>query len=221
MNTATALDKKLLAYAIAGGAAIAAPAHAGTIFVYSGPTLSTESSVNQQLNLDLDGDTVIDFSLLGAHGLLNNVVLNQINSLNNYTDSPMSAGSSVFASSMVTGINALNQGKLKEDPLPTISKQSGNFPVGVDSYIGLSFTISGQTHYGWALVNPNISSFGVVGNDSSVAELQVKGYAYQTDPGVDIFAGQTSQTPEPSTMALFALGAVGIAAAKRRKAAKA
>src|ERR1051325_8085943 len=211
MNTGSVLDKKLLAYALAGGAAIAAPAHAGSIFYYSGPTLSTEAS-DLRIDLNLDGDSTVDFSLLGAHGSVNNTILNQIDSINNsYTAAPLALGAHVAGSPMITGLNTLNQGKLKEDPLPNIAKQSGPFPVGSDSYIGLSFAMSGETHYGWALLNPNVFSIGETGSSTGIAEIQLKGYAYQTVAGRDILAGQTSETPEPSTLGLFALGAAGIA----------
>jgi hypothetical protein len=47
----------------------------------------------------------------------------------------------------------------------------------------------------------------------------VDAYAYQSLPNTDILAGQTSSTPEPSSFALFALGAAGLLAFRRRKQA--
>jgi hypothetical protein len=93
--------------------------------------------------------------------------------------------------------------------------QIDTFPNGVDSYIGLVFQIGGQLHYGWALVNPAYTSTGAF---SGEAETQVKAFAYETTPGADILAGQTvSPIPEPSTLALLALGSVGLAIARRRR----
>ena len=53
---AVGLDRKLLAYALAGGAALVAPAQAD-IISYAGPTLSTLSG---PIELDLNNDSVLD-----------------------------------------------------------------------------------------------------------------------------------------------------------------
>ncbi|MGH9356722.1 MAG: PEP-CTERM sorting domain-containing protein, partial [Terriglobia bacterium] len=45
----------------------------------------------------------------------------------------------------------------------------------------------------------------------------VTGYAYETDLNRSIRAGQTSDVPEPGTLSLLALGAVGLAVLRRKQ----
>lgn len=71
------------------------------------------------------------------------------------------------------------------------------------AFIGFVFRIDGQSHYGWAraqlLFNdpPSPTAFGV----------SVLDYAYQTEPGVPILAGQV---PAPGAAALLGLGAIAL-----------
>ena len=64
---------------------------------------------------------------------------------------------------------------------------TGPWPQSTVRYLGVSFLIDGETHYGWASVE-----FDVIltfGPPKLVAKLT--GYAYETVPGVPINAGQT------------------------------
>ena len=90
---------------------------------------------------------------------------------------------------------------------------SGSVPNNSSSYIGLEFTRNGQTYYGWADIATYVS-------DGSAQEVLL-GYAYDSAPGEGIMAGETANnvTPEPPTLALFALGAVGVLAFSRRRKA--
>jgi hypothetical protein len=60
-------------------------------------------------------------------------------------------------------------------------------------YLGLQFSINGQTHYGWARFTVTLKS-GIVGT--------LTGYAYETIPNKRILAGQTSGPDVASTVAL-------------------
>jgi hypothetical protein len=137
--------------------------------------------------------------------------------LNGVAPVPIAEDASVASAAMNFDVaTMLNGGAVKYGTLTPIG---GAFPNGVDSYLGLVFQIGGLQHYGWALVNP---AYAVTGLNTGSAELQVKAFAYQTEAGVDILAGDTGNPiPEPSTMALLALGSVGLAIARRRRTTQA
>jgi hypothetical protein len=61
-------------------------------------------------------------------------------------------------------------------------------------YVGVQFLINGDTHYGW--VEVEVPFVGVNGGT-------IRSFAYETQPGVPIAAGQV---PEPSSAFLLGLG---------------
>jgi hypothetical protein len=77
-------------------------------------------------------------------------------------------------------------------------------PPGTNAYAGFQFTAADGIHYGWVFLNINA---GIIDFTSA---------AYESTPGVAITAGAV---PEPGTMAMLALGAVGVlgVVAKRRR----
>jgi len=66
--------------------------------------------------------------------------------------------------------------------------------------------------YGWAKVSTvtNLNEIGVSG------DVILHGYAYESTPNTAIAAGAV---PEPTSLAIFAMGGAGIAAWKRRRKA--
>jgi hypothetical protein len=92
-------------------------------------------------------------------------------------------------------------------------------------YLGLRFSVAGQTHYGWARLNVKF------GNKCS-SLVTLTGYAYETIPGKAILAGATkgpdevepsaslnTPAPEPGTLCMLALGAPGLAIWRREESA--
>ena len=75
-----------------------------------------------------------------------------------------------------------------------------------DGYYGFELSLgSGNYQYGW--LNLTGSTYTVLSE------------ALNTTPNQSITAGQTAAVPEPSTYALFGLGAIGILMVMRRKKA--
>ncbi|HEY1628922.1 MAG TPA: PEP-CTERM sorting domain-containing protein [Tepidisphaeraceae bacterium] len=84
---------------------------------------------------------------------------------------------------------------------------SGNFPVGVEKYVGVQLNLSDGVHYGWV-------SFETTDGGADTLAGIIDGFGYETDPDVGISAGAT---PEPSSLALLAIGAAGIASYRGRR----
>lgn len=85
-----------------------------------------------------------------------------------------------------------------------------------EGFLGLEFSIDGQARYGWVqlqLVIPLVSTR----HPSFVFTDTVTGYAYETNPNQPIGAGQTSESPEPGTLGLLALGSLGLDYWRRRR----
>jgi hypothetical protein len=101
------------------------------------------------------------------------------------------------------------------------NEERGNWRYANPRYLGLSFKISGRTHYGWArliVTRKLLEGFTAT----------LTGYAYETIPKKSIKAGQTkgpdedsaeesSVTPKPATLGALALGAPGLTIWRREE----
>ncbi|HMP69303.1 MAG TPA: PEP-CTERM sorting domain-containing protein [Pirellulaceae bacterium] len=110
-----------------------------------------------------------------------------------------------YASNLAVGVNISTQNFLPA--FATLAYGNGyansQFLNAGDGY--LAFRFNGGTQYGWARVNMS----GVQpGNNYTIVE-----YAYGS-VGTSVAVGQI---PEPSSLGLLALGAVGLAAFRRRR----
>ncbi|MBL8230716.1 MAG: PEP-CTERM sorting domain-containing protein [Bryobacterales bacterium] len=222
VSTLGSFEKKLASYVIAGGAALmatATPLEAAIITIVPGvtpgapataPTLTVATGEGQSqlfLDIDLDGVDDVYFELRSEQGS---------------AEGTPTLRDSVFvfgqAGNLITGFNfdatrfasptdalAMNPTLAKAKLLsryttfgegdPVVSF-TGNWLNGESGILGVEFMRSGTPTRGF------IDATVVLG--SATVTLNQWGY-------------QTNDVPEPSTMAMFALGAAGIAALRRRR----
>lgn len=93
---------------------------------------------------------------------------------------------------------------------------TGQFQLNATNYIGFRFLneSDGLLHFGWASV--------IVGPTFNTAGRNIGEIWYESDANTGILVGDTgaAATPEPSSVALLAMGAAGLLAARRRRQPK-
>jgi hypothetical protein len=233
------LDRKLLAYTTAAGAAgasilaLAQPAHAEIVYTPANQTISA----NQQFALDLNSDGIQDFELVNQFFPLGVKAYRQGGAFP--TNGSSSVGNLVVFPDASPNRVVINSSRLASALLPAQrigpndkwGRQKGRmescagrsdqsiFNEGEwfnvkTRYLGLAFSIQGQIHYGWARLN--------VSQNGCVITAVLTGYAYETIPGRPIITGKTSGPSEvsatervPPTLGLLAKGSIGLDAWRR------
>jgi hypothetical protein len=216
------LDKRLIAYALAGAGAIALtpPANAEIVYTKADTTFS-----NGFLYLDLNHDGIHDFALRDY--------LSGYSSL--YYRKMTVAGSGSGAA--VIGYRRFESGTAWDaspnwpigtnSPKPFINVQGDPaqmaesfcifkcYPHGAwvnktDRFLGLKFKIDEEVHYGWVRLSVQSGNFTIT--------AKVTGYAYETTPNTTILAGDRGTGPEtadgsptelPQSLGLLSLGSLG------------
>ncbi len=217
-STNKGLEKKLARYALAGGAVLAAPLVAQGQIQYSGIVDDT-IMLGMPATVDLPG-TALTFTA-GYNAPVNGT----------YGQSITAGGTSVFFIESGSSPLALTSGSyisvvsatgtdgllLKYGGEGGVGFKGGNWPTNHSpAYLGFEFTTAGQMYAGWAEVSVDVD--GTQGNPMGT----LISYAYDETPDQLIDAGETgsSATPEPASLALFAIGgAAALALLRRRRAA--
>jgi hypothetical protein len=120
---------------------------------------------------------------------------------------PVTASGTMIDSSYAASYPTSSDGRayMYQDDSQSVAGNWSNTAV-TDAYVGIKLNLSGNTSYGWLhfIDNPT----------ASPQRLTLVDWAYQSTPGVGIAAGVV---PEPSALALGALGLAGLIALRRRQ----
>jgi hypothetical protein len=217
------LDRKLLSYSVAAGAAgvallaLAPPSRAQIVYTPTNQEMTPGGSLTLDVNNDGVPDFIIQSSLsFGCGGP--RCVFQQL------AVWPKVAGNAVVetygANYYVLGLQMLSKvgpGKRFDNTFAKIDRCKATLTsrylyafAGGNFYLGLEFSINGQIHYGWARIRSTVEW-------NCNAHTVLTGYAYETIPGEPIRAGEMMNHTTPSatdqrraTLGALALGSVGV-----------
>ena len=222
--------KGLAAIGLVSGLSLVSEKTADAGIVYSGPKNIEVDSTSPSYNLDVNGDSVTDYTInwnLPVAGVSSDVTFSSPGisggAVNNAVVIDGSFAAALDSGMSITGASTFGGGTqtLGTDNYESKSPvTTGPFPNQHDKYLGLRFDIAGQWHYGWALLD-------VVATGGTGQTVTIKGWAYDDEAGASIVAGNTSSpissVPEPASLLQLAMGAVGLAAIPsiRRRQARA
>ena len=224
-------EKRLLAYAVAAGAVLAAagPADASVVYGKVGYQLAYNEGFYPVNIVDKVGNKIFAMyfvnsdALTAGHpanvfhsnafamfpGLEAEVNVGAMLSVNGNAASKLTRGDAVGGGGSFATGPSLFQIFNVNGP----NKTYGNFLQGADGYLGFSIPAgNGSNNFGWV----HLDNFTVAPNASS---YRVVDWAYQNN-GTAILAGEgATAVPEPtsSALALIAMGAAGLAIYRKRK----
>jgi hypothetical protein len=231
-RVANHLERGLIAYAVAAGAALLAPGLPVEAEIVYTPS-NTPMSIAQQnhgpalTSLDLNNDGMPDFtflmlSTLGFHSTSFSATTTRVKFIlrvdpnakaNQIVQGKQAAAASIVPAGVTIGPKQkfANGGLYMEffSANREGTRTSGSWQNVEYAYVGLQFSINGQVHYGWARVK-----FPYPGG---VNYPSIYGYAYESTANQPIVTGQTSGTftagareNAPATLGMLANGASAI-----------
>ena len=167
----------------------------------------------EEFDLDLNLDGTIDFSITASLNQFGGIAPTGQNQHLIHPSPPPNIGGYVAALDFDYLISSSSEGGSEEwfgitDNYGTMISTWDVGTVGEfhrhRGFVGLKFESADGTHYGWLDIEgvPNGGSY-----------FFVHGWAYETTPDVGIVAGAV---PEPSSVVLFTIGAIGIWTLRKR-----
>jgi PEP-CTERM motif len=197
-------EKRLMRYALAGGALLAAPAaHASIIYSGSLGTLVPANGSPLTVSFDPLAAGATDFTLTVSSTTSPSTTISVAPAPGGLLDvGPLAYGTPItLADTTLSGTTNLVQIK---------GSSSGawlNFSS--PAYLGVQFYASSQPYLAWVELQL----------DQNAPSATLLGWAYNDQPFESINAGDTglATIPEPSSLTLFALGAAGVLALRRRR----
>ena len=239
-NLSESMHHQLTAYALAASAAgvgiLACPPTAKAKIVYT----PAHTRVNGALNLDLNHDGIIDFSIRShrynsyfwslwvSRSGENLVRAGNRSRYNSFYAAALPAGARLGPKrKWVPG-----GGMLAWEFFTSSGTHTGYGGPWFDvkrRYLGFKFLINGHFHYGWARLNVEGTPQGI--------DAVLTGYAYETIPNRPIITGKTkgpdadsiappnptsvtAPIPKPATLAALALGLPGLSIWRRKESSE-
>lgn len=216
-------EKKLASYALAGAAALAVPgvAKADIINVSNIDQFFSQSSTPNSYDFNLSGASSDDITITAEPNTIpySSDASNDVDALVNAgaglvydgptTDPFSNVAALSFGSLIGTGDNFGSGGKLVAYDTVNSDVDGDWSATGASNYLGFYFTGPDGIQYGWADISTTATA--------TTSSFEILSYAYETNPGMSISAGQTSELPEPSSLVMLALGGAGLIALRRRK----
>ncbi|HEV2378426.1 MAG TPA: hypothetical protein VG206_01370 [Terriglobia bacterium] len=237
------LEKRIATYAAAGAAgvgmlALAAPAQAEIVYTPADLRVSQAPCCDSPgIKIDLNNDGVKDFSVwIWSYADFGptyvDLFLYAKNRANGVRGADRGFAARLNSGAIIGSSQKFAQARtFRGIPLVDmdvqytgIGREKTSFCYGPwsqpakNGYLGVRFDISGQTHYGWI----RLTTGACIGGGR--LDAIITGYAYNTEPGQPIFAGEgapgaeaSTVRPESGTLGQLALGSLGLALGRRRE----
>jgi hypothetical protein len=206
------LEKDIVAYSLAAGAVLIGAAGANAAVHHTdlgaGVVLNTDGAT---IDIDFDGGGTEFTIAFGTSYRRVNVAYRTANASwrggNGYGTTgaiALNNGDNVDSGAQWGHSNLTGTNSFGNMAYTSYNLGYGSFAGTSDKYLGVRFTISGNTHYGWIQVQV----------PADVTYATITGYAYEDVADAQITAGAI---PEPGSLALLAIGAAGLAAWRKKR----
>jgi hypothetical protein len=210
-----------------GVLALAQPVEAKIVYTAAHRIIGPDSSYL----LDLNHDGITDFTIANTYNCPDScvsiIVAKPANGTHGVEGPLSSRGHASWAYALKAGAIIGPKRPFSANALEFagsgVCHPAGSHWCNLKRYLGLSFKIHGQTHYGWARISMGNAKGGRI-------KAVLLGYAYETIAGKAIIAGATSgpddaepaaclrkPTPEPVTLGALAMGEAGLSIWRRKE----